>query len=120
MEDNPDMRDLLALRVQLTGYIPILASDGKEAVEKANAEKPDLILMDMMMPIMDGWQATNALRASREMKNTPILATTAVFRSEDLKACLDAGCNGYLLKPFNGVDLQRKIREMLDAKELSS
>ena len=120
VEDNPDMRDLLALRVQLTGYTPILASDGKEAVEKANAEKPDLILMDMMMPIMDGWQATKALRASREMKNTPILATTAVFRSEDLKACLDAGCNGYLVKPFNGVDLQRKIREMLDAKELSA
>ena len=120
VEDNPDMRDLLALRVQLTGYIPILASHGKEAVEMANAEKPDLILMDMMMPIMDGWQATKALRASREMKNTPILATTAVFRSEDLKACLDAGCNGYLVKPFNGVDLQRKIREMLDAKELSA
>jgi two-component system, cell cycle response regulator DivK len=118
VEDNPDMRDLLALRVQLTGDTPILASHGKEAVEKANAEKPDLILMDIMMPIMNGWQATKALRASRETKDIPILATTAVFRSDDLKACLDAGCNGYLVKPFNGVDLQRKIQEMLDAKEL--
>jgi hypothetical protein len=51
VEDNSDMRDLLALRVQLTGYLPILANDGKEGVEKANAEKPDLILMDMMMPV---------------------------------------------------------------------
>ena len=120
VEDNPDMRDLLAIRVQMTGYLPVLASHGKEGVEKANAEKPDLILMDMMMPIMDGWQATKALRASREMKNTPILATTAVFRSEDLKACLDAGCNGYLVKPFNGVDLQRRIRELLATKELQA
>ena len=55
VEDNPDMRDLLALRVQLTGYLPVLASDGKEGVEKAKAEKPDLILMHMMMPVMDGW-----------------------------------------------------------------
>jgi two-component system, cell cycle response regulator DivK len=118
VEDNPDMRDLLALRVQLTGYIPILASHGKEGVEKANAEKPDLILMDMMMPVMDGWEATRTLRASRETKEIPILATTALFRSEDLKSCVDAGCNGFILKPFNGGDLQRKIRELLHPKEL--
>jgi two-component system, cell cycle response regulator DivK len=118
VEDNPDMRDLLALRVQLTGYTPILASHGKEGVEKANAEKPDLILMDMMMPVMDGWEATRTLRASRETKEIPILATTALFRSEDLKSCVDAGCNGFILKPFNGGDLQRKIRELLHPKEL--
>jgi len=118
MEDNPDMRNLLALRVQVTGYIPILASHGKEGLEKANAEKPDLILMDMTMPVMDGWQATRTLCASRETKDIPILATTALFRSEDLKPCLDAGCNGYFVKPFNGEDLQRKIRELLKMKEL--
>ncbi len=70
------------------------------------------------MPVMDGWQAARALRASRETKDIPILPTTALFRSEDLKACLDAGCSGYIVKPFNGADLQRKIREMLNAKEL--
>ena len=79
VEDNPDMRDLLALRVQLTGYLPILASDGKEGVEKANVEKPDLILMDMMMPVMDMWEAAKTLRASRETKDIPILATTTLF-----------------------------------------
>jgi two-component system, cell cycle response regulator DivK len=120
VEDNPDMRDLLALRVQLTGYLPILARHGKEGVEKANAEKPDLILMEMMMPVMDGWKAARTLRASRETRNIPILATTAVFSSDDLKACLDAGCNGYLVKPFNVVDLQRRIQEMLEPKELSA
>ena len=113
------MRDLLALRVQLTGYVPVLASHGKEGIEKATAEKPDLILMDMMMPIMDGWEAARVLRASRQTKDIPILATTALFRAEDLKACLDAGCNGYIVKPFNGADLQRRIREMLNPKELS-
>src|SRR5687768_15849193 len=104
VEDNSDMRDLLALRVQLTGYLPILASQGKEALEKAVAEKPDLILMDMMMPVMDGWEAARTLRASRETRYIPILAVTALFRSEDLKACLESGCNGYLVKPFSGGD----------------
>jgi two-component system, cell cycle response regulator DivK len=118
VEDNSDMRDLIALRVQLTGYTPILASHGKEGVEKATAEKPDLILLDMMMPVMDGWEAARALRASRETKEIPILAVTALFRSEDLKSCLDSGCSGYIVKPFTGVDLQRKIRELLDPKEL--
>ena len=61
VEDNPDMRDLLALRVQLTGYRPIVANNGKEGLEKATVEKPDLILMDMMMPIMDGWEAARTL-----------------------------------------------------------
>jgi CheY-like chemotaxis protein len=74
--------------------------------------------MDMMMPVMDGWEATRTLRASRETKEIPILATTALFRSEDLKSCVDAGCNGFILKPFNGGDLQRKIRELLHPKEL--
>ena len=120
VEDNPDMRDLLAIRVQMTGYLPILAGHGKEGVEMANTEKPDLILMDMMMPVMDGWEAARALRACRETKDIPILATTALFRSEDLKSCLDAGCNGYIVKPFNGVDLQRRIRELLATKELQA
>ena len=119
VEDNPDMRDLLALRVQVTGYVPILAIDGKEGLKQASVEKPDLILMDMMMPIMDGWEAARRLRANPNTKNIPILATTALFRSEDLKACLDSGCNGYILKPFSGMDLQRKIRELLaGTKEL--
>ena len=79
VEDNPDMRDLLALRVQLTGYLPVLASDGKEGVEKAKAEKPDLILMHMMMPVMDGWGVAKSFVPSRETKDTPILAKPHSF-----------------------------------------
>jgi len=78
VEDNSDIRDLLALRAQIAGYLPVLANDGKAGVEKSNEDKPDLILMEMMMPAMDSWEAARALRAYREAKDIPILATTAL------------------------------------------
>ena len=113
VEDNSDMRDLLCLILERMYYVPVLARHGKEGLEKAIAEKPKLILMDMMMPIMDGWEAARALRAHPDTKNIPILATTALFRPHELKTCLEAGCNGYIVKPFSCVDFQSKIREML-------
>jgi two-component system, cell cycle response regulator DivK len=113
VEDNEDMRNLLALIVERTGYLPIIASHGKDGVEKAIAEKPNLILMDMMMPEMDGWEATRALRDNPDTKNIPILATTALFRPHQLKNCLEAGCNGFIVKPFTAIKLQRKIAELL-------
>jgi two-component system, cell cycle response regulator DivK len=84
-------------------------------VEKAISEKPKLILMDLRMPVMDGWQAAKALRANPDTMKIPILATTALFRPDELTACMEAGCNGYIVKPFSLVDLQRKIREMIAA-----
>jgi two-component system, cell cycle response regulator DivK len=113
VEDHPDMRDLLGLIVERLGYVPVSASQGEEGVEKAAAEKPNLILLDMMMPIMDGWEAARRLRANPETKEIPILAITALFRFPDLNACLSAGCNGYIVKPFSILDLQAKIRELL-------
>jgi two-component system, cell cycle response regulator DivK len=113
VEDNSDMRELLSLIVERIYYKALLAPHGKEGVEKAIAEKPQLILMDMMMPLMDGWEATRAIRANPDTKNIPILATTALFRPHELKTCLQAGCNGYIVKPFSCVDLQTKIRELL-------
>lgn len=87
----------------------------KEGVEKAISEKPKLILMDIRMPVMDGWQAAKALRADPDTKNIPILATTALVRPHELRACLEAGCDGYIVKPFSLLDLQRKIGELLAA-----
>ena len=113
VEDNESLRDLLARLLVHLDYLPVLASHGKDGVEKAIAEKPDLILMDMLMPVMDGWEAARALRANPETKNIPILATTALFRPDELKTCLEAGCNGYIVKPFSFVDLGTKIRELL-------
>jgi len=69
--------------------------------------------MDIMMPSMDGWEAARALRAHAETKEIPILAATALFRDSDLKSCLEAGCNGYIVKPFTFQELQAKVRELL-------
>ena len=115
VEDNQAVRDLLARILETLGYVPVLASQGKEGLEKAIAEKPNLIVMDMMMPVMDGWEAARALRANPDTKNIPILAITALFRTQELKTCLEAGCNGYIVKPFGVTDLQRKIGELLAA-----
>jgi two-component system, cell cycle response regulator DivK len=113
VEDHPDMRELLGRIVEAMGYVPVLASGGEEGLDKTIAEKPNLILLDMRMPLMDGREVARRLRANPETKEIPILATTALFRSDDLNACLEAGCNAYLVKPFGVRDLQRKIRELL-------
>lgn len=93
------------------GYATISGTNGEEGLEKAIAAKPDLILIDMMMPVMDGWEAT--LRANHKTKAISILASTALFRSSHLHACLEAGCNDYILKPFSFLELQRKIQALL-------
>jgi two-component system cell cycle response regulator DivK len=114
VEDNSDMRDLLCHVLERLYFVPVLARHGKEGLEKAIAEKPQLILLDMMMPVMDGWEAARTLRANPDTKNIPILATTALFRPHELKTCLEVGCNGYIVKPFSCLDLQTKIRELLE------
>ena len=119
VEDHLGMRDLLSRIVERMGYVPISASNGEEGIQKAIAEKPSLILLDMIMPVMDGLKVARRLRANPETKEIRILATTALSRPDDLNACLEAGCNAYILKPFGVRDIQRKIREMLaGTKEL--
>jgi two-component system alkaline phosphatase synthesis response regulator PhoP len=113
VEDHADMRELLSWQIELMGFIPVTAKHGKEGVEKAVAEKPQLILMDIMMPGMDGRETARALRENPETKNIPILAATALFRDSDLKSCLEAGCNAYIVKPFTFQELQTKLREMM-------
>ncbi|MGH7783996.1 MAG: response regulator [Candidatus Binatia bacterium] len=113
VEDHADMRELLTWQIELMGFVPISAKNGKEGLEKAIAERPELILMDIMMPGMDGWEAARTLRANPETKDIPILAATALFRDSDLKSCMDAGCNSYIVKPFTFQELQTKIRELI-------
>jgi two-component system, cell cycle response regulator DivK len=113
VEDHADMRELLVWQVELMGFTPIPCKNGKDGVELAIAEKPSLILMDIMMPSMNGWEAARALRANPETKDIPILAATALFRDADLKACLEAGCSGYIVKPFTFQELQGRVRELL-------
>jgi CheY-like chemotaxis protein len=113
VEDHGDMRELLTWQIELMGFVPISAKNGKEGLEKAVSEQPNLILMDIMMPGMDGWQAVRTLRVTAETKHIPILAATALFRDSDLKSCMDAGCNSYIVKPFTFQELQSKIRELI-------
>ncbi len=107
------MRELLSWQVELMGFVPLVAKQAREGIDKALKEKPDLIVLDIMMPGMDGWEAARELRAHPETKSVPILAATALFRDADLKACRDAGCNGCIVKPFTFQELQAKVQELV-------
>jgi CheY-like chemotaxis protein len=113
IEDHSDMRELLTWQIELMGFLPITAKRGIEGVEKALSEKPELIIMDIMMPGMDGLAAAREIRANAATKDIPILAATALFRDADLKSCVEAGCNGYIIKPFTFQELQEKVRELI-------
>ena len=110
VEDHPDMREVLTWHMELMGYSVIIAKHGKEGVEKALKEKPQLILMDIMMPVMDGREATRRIRANPETHNIPVLASTVLFRESDIRACLEAGCNDIITKPFSYQELHGKIQ----------
>jgi two-component system, cell cycle response regulator DivK len=113
VDDNPDVREVLRCQLKTLGYLVISAENGLVAIEKAIAEQPDLILMDIMMPEMDGWQASRAVRANPDTKDIPILAATAMCRRADLNACLEAGCNGYIVKPFTMLELAQKVGDLI-------
>ncbi len=101
VEDHPDMVEILTLQLERLGFTVISASNGREGVEKAIAEKPHLILMDIMMPVMDGREATRIIRSNKNTKNIPILATTAMTEKSHLRKCIEAGCYDYFVKPFS-------------------
>ncbi len=113
VEDHPDLRHLLKLQMEVMGFSVISAKRGEEGVEKALEEKPHLILMDIMMPGMDGREATRLIRSNPETQNIPILAATVLFRETEHNSCLDAGCNDIIVKPFTLRQLKKKIEETL-------
>ncbi len=113
IEDHPDMLDVLSRQLEMLGFAVITASSGLDGVEKASGEKPDLILMDIMLPGMDGREATRRIRANPMLKDIPILATTVLFRESELNECIEAGCNDYMVKPFTFEELREKIQEIL-------
>jgi DNA-binding response OmpR family regulator len=93
--------------------VALSAKNAADGVKLALAAKPDLILMDIMLPGLDGFAATRMLRANDQTSGTPILAATALFRSSDLQACIDAGCTDYIQKPFTFAELEKKIRALI-------
>ena len=106
-------RDMLSRRLQRRGYQLVMAVDGQEGVTLARSEAPDLILMDMSLPVLDGWEATRQLKASAETRSIPIIALTAHAMSGDREKALDAGCDDYDTKPIELPRLLGKIEALL-------
>ncbi len=109
VEDNEMNRDMLSRRLKRRGYKIITAADGEQGVESARAEKPDLILMDMRLPVLDGWEATRKLKAASETQGIPVIALTAHAMAGDREKALEVGCDDYESKP---VDLPRLLEKM--------
>ena len=110
-EDNPDSRDALRALLEAYGFAVLEAENGQEAVRKALRFRPDLVLMDIMMPVMDGLQATRTLRASPEFRQVPIVALTAMSGARQL--AIEAGCDGHLPKPIDIPVFLQTIRTLL-------
>tara|TARA_R110002095_G_scaffold126363_4_gene109493 strand:- start:1476 stop:1853 length:378 start_codon:yes stop_codon:yes gene_type:complete len=114
VEDNEMNRDMLSRRLERKGFEITIAVDGEEGVEKAKALKPDLILMDMSLPKIDGWEATRLVKANPETSAIPVIALTAHAMAEDREKALAAGCDEYDTKPVELPRLLEKIQKMLD------
>ena len=99
VEDNEMNRDMLGRRLQRRGYEVVIAVDGAEGVAKAQTEAPDLILMDMSLPVIDGWEATRRLKVAPETRSIPVIALTAHAMSGDRDKAVEAGCDDYDTKP---------------------
>jgi len=116
VEDNEMNRDMLSRRLQRRGYEIVVAVDGQEGVDKALSEKPDLILMDMSLPVLDGWEATRQLKASEETKPIPVIALTAHAMASDEEKAREAGCDDFDIKPVELPRLLEKIQAQLERK----
>ena len=115
VEDNEMNRDMLSRRLERKGFEVIIAVDGQQGVDMAGSEAPDLILLDLSLPVLDGWSAAKLLKAKAETAAIPIIALTAHAMSSDRQKALDAGCDEYDTKPVDLKRLLGKIDSFLSA-----
>ena len=113
VEDNEMNRDMLSRRLEKRGYTLVMAVDGGEGVAKARSELPDLILMDMSLPVLDGWDATKQVKGDDATKHIPVIALTAHAMESDRQKALEAGCDDFDTKPVELARLLTKIEELL-------
>lgn len=113
VEDNEMNRDMLSRRLARKGYEVVLAVDGDEGVAMAKSQQPDLILMDMSLPVLDGWEATRAIRAEPATRAIPIIALTAHAMDGERAKALEAGCNDFDTKPVDLPRLLEKIEQQM-------
>lgn len=116
VEDNEMNRDMLSRRLARKGFATVVAVDGAEGIAMARSEAPDLILMDMSLPVLDGWEATRRLKAAPETRAIPIIALTAHAMESDREKALQAGCDEYDSKPIEFPRLLEKIAALLGSK----
>jgi two-component system cell cycle response regulator DivK len=114
VEDNEMNRDMLKRRLERKGYEVVIAADGKEALRMAELQTPDLILMDIRLPVMDGWEAMRRLKILPETQSIPIIALTAHAMAGDMEKCMDAGCDDYDTKPIEFPRLLEKMQALLN------
>jgi two-component system, cell cycle response regulator DivK len=116
VEDNEMNRDMLSRRLARKGYEVIMALDGRQAVEMATAANPDLILMDMSLPVIDGWEATRQVKAAPATRGIPVIALTAHAMAGDREKAMQAGCDDYDTKPIDFPRLLEKMTSLLERK----
>lgn len=109
VEDNELNRDMLSRRLARRGFVVLLAVDGEEGIAVARAERPDLVLMDMSLPVLDGWEATRRIRADGDLAGIKVIALTAHSMPADRDAAFEAGCDDWDTKP---IDLDRLLSKM--------
>jgi len=119
VEDNEENRDMLSRRLTRRGYEVVIALDGGQGVAMAQSEIPDLILMDMDLPVLNGWEATRQLKATPETQAIPIIALTAHAMMGDREKALEAGCDDYDTKPIEFSRLIEKIEAFLGKEAIS-
>lgn len=116
VEDNETNRNMLSRRLLKRGYEVVIALDGESGLALADSEGPDLVLMDMSLPILDGWEATRRLKAATATQHIPVIALTAHAMSSDRDKALEAGCDDYDTKPIELARLLEKIEAILAAR----
>jgi CheY-like chemotaxis protein len=120
VEDNEMNRDMLSRRLLRKGYQVVLALDGQSGLEMTHSETPDLVLMDMSLPVLDGWEATRRLKADPATRHIPVIALTAHAMSSDREKALEAGCDDYDTKPVELPRLLTKIEALLSGGEMAA
>jgi two-component system cell cycle response regulator DivK len=118
VEDNEMNRDMLTRRLQRRGYEVVVAVDGAQGVAMAQSETPAIVLMDISLPVLDGWEATRRLKMAPETKSIPVIALTAHAMTGDRETCIEAGCDDFDTKPVEIARLVGKIETLLQRSKV--
>lgn len=119
-DDNEQNRELLDAYLAEEGYTILFANDGQEAMDAVDAQQPDLILLDIMMPKMSGYEVCEQLKADAEKRDIPVLMVTALNEQGDIEKAVKAGCDDFLTKPVNQLELKTRVRSLLRVRHLAN